>query len=107
MSKLPYSGQTSAYEHKHGDAWKETTGAGKPAVRDVKLIEAQWTNMPIEVERDVVALWYHLEYGNDDYYWHGSLDGVREYGKSGNCVNREFNGKEWVEEVNNLEYLIQ
>lgn len=104
---LEYSGRTSAYEHKHGDAWKETPGAGREAISTIKLIEAQWTNMPVEVETAVVAAWHYLEYGNDIYYWKTSLESIRDLGKEGRCVDRDFNGKQWIETPNDLGYLIQ
>ena len=71
--KLSYSGRTSAYEHKHGDTWKENKFTGAPAVTTVKLINAQWSNMPVEVEAEVKELWRYCELGNDHYYWEGSI----------------------------------
>lgn len=76
--KLPYSGKTSAYEHKHGDSWKSNKFSGKPAVTTIKLINAQWTNMPVEVEDEVKELWRYCELGNDNYYWNGSIEELDE-----------------------------
>lgn len=87
--KLPYSGQTSAYEHKHGDAWKENKFAGAPAVTTIKLINAQWSNMPVEVEAEVKELWRYCELGNDHYYWEGSISDMDEM-----MGSHEDNGEE-------------
>ena len=67
--KLPYSGRTSTYEHKHGNAWEKTPFAGNPAVTTMRVVNAQWSNMPVEVENDVKSLWRYCEFGNDNYYW--------------------------------------
>lgn len=99
--KLPYSGRTSAYEHKHGETWKETPFAGSPAVTTIKLINAQWSNMPVEVEAEVIEFWRYCELGNDNYYWQGSiaeLDAIME--------SYEDNGEEDEEAGIEVEYWV-
>ena len=104
---LPYSGRTTCYEHKR-EGWEATPGHGKDAIRTVKLIEAQWSNMPVEVEEDVKAAWKDHELGNDVYYWSTSLELIREEGAEG----REYevfdsDAVKWVTKKTNYAYLIQ
>lgn len=75
---LEYSGRTTAYEHKHEEGWQANTFAGPNALRDVAVIEAQWSNMPIEVEQDVKDIWRYLDFGNDNYYWKTSIYDILE-----------------------------
>ena len=61
--------------------WTLPTGYGSDseAIRTVKLIEATWTNMPLEVQREVRELWIMLEYGNDVYYYNGSIQDLEDW----------------------------
>jgi hypothetical protein len=73
--KLEYSGKTSCYAHKHNPS---APCDGGPAISNVTLIEAQWSNMPIEVYEEVQHLWRYLEYGNDVYYYEFTLNDFEE-----------------------------
>ena len=68
-----YSGRTSAYSHKFDD-WKEKPSNGVAAISKVTLIEAQWSDMPVEVEEDVKRIWQSWEFGNDHYYFSITLE---------------------------------
>jgi hypothetical protein len=39
-----------------------------PALRQVTVLEAQWTDLPEDVVEDVRRLWRNRELGNDDFY---------------------------------------
>lgn len=69
ISKKEYSGRTTCYEHKHGDIWRETPGAGKDCIQEKTVFEVQWSNCPVEVEKEVRRLWRENEYGNDVHYY--------------------------------------
>jgi hypothetical protein len=64
---IKYSGRTTCYEHKHGDSWKNTKGAGNNCIKQVTLFDVQWSNCPVEVEEEVKKLWADNELGNDRY----------------------------------------
>lgn len=70
-----YSGQTTAYEHKHGDEWKETPFAGPECIRAVNLFDVQWSNCPVEVQDEVRKLWGDHELGNDRYIYKWDSNG--------------------------------
>ena len=63
--KKVYSGKTS--NNHYVDDW-EKRGNGPSAITQRTVIEAQWSDMPVEVYEDVRTLWKWLEYGNDHYY---------------------------------------
>ena len=71
-----YSGRTTCYEHKHGDSWKKTPGAGSDCIQQVILFDVQWSNCPIEVEEEVKKLWREEDFGNDCFYykWNSEMD---------------------------------
>lgn len=70
---VQYSGRTSAYEHKRND-WQEHKGPFKPAVSQITVFNAQWTDCPIEVEEEVKRLWADNELHNDNCYYSWSTD---------------------------------
>lgn len=68
-----WSGRTSAYQHKFDD-WqtKDVLGA-PPAFQTMKVLFAQWTLCPVEVEDEVKLLWRMMELGNDNSYHRTSI----------------------------------
>jgi hypothetical protein len=74
-----YSGRTTCYEHKKGDGWKETPGAGNDCIQQVTVFEVQWSNCPVEVCEEVRELWKEYGYGNDHYYhWWDDSESERD-----------------------------
>lgn len=112
--KLEYCGKTSCYNHKHGE-WENSKFSGPDAVSKVFLIEAQLSNMPIEVYEDVRHLWRYLEYGDDGFYYPFTLEGFSEmFGENGTILIEKWywgptkeEQKGWVKEESNLPYLTQ
>lgn len=41
----------------------------EPAIKQVILVSAQWSDMPEEVVEEVRNLWRNCQYGNDNYYY--------------------------------------
>jgi len=70
-----YSGRTTVLEHKR-DNWQDYKGPFPPAVSQMTVFNAQWTDCPVEVEKEVKKLWRDNELGNDTeyYHWDGSED---------------------------------
>ena len=75
--KKEYSGRTSSHAHKFDD-WKSKDCNGCQAIQKATIIEAQWSNMPIEVYEEVADLWRWMEFGNDYYYYHTSVEELKE-----------------------------
>jgi len=65
--KLPYSGKTTAYHHKHypNDPIPEDT---PKSLSKVFYLDVQWSDCPVEVEKDVKKLWKSYNLGNDYYF---------------------------------------
>lgn len=40
-----------------------------PAIQDIKILEAQWSDLPEDIYEEVVQLWRDRELGNDYYYY--------------------------------------
>ena len=76
-----YSGQTTDYSAKHGDAWKQNPGRGSDCIQAVNLFDVQWSNCPVEVEEEVRQLWSDHDLGNDRYIykWDGDEDVLEQY----------------------------
>lgn len=75
MSK--YSGRTSSYSHKHA-GWEERQPDGPKAVRKVTFVDAQWSDMPVEIESIIKNLWRRYELGNDHYILKSSINDLLE-----------------------------
>lgn len=73
-----YSGRTTALAHKQDD-WQSVVLEHPipPAISQVTVFNAQWTDCPVEVEDEVKKLWHWQEFGNDNYYY--SWDTNSEY----------------------------
>ena len=70
--KLTYSGKTSSYHHKwHDTPNPEVEEAG---FREVWVLDAQWSDCPVEVYEEVRKLWQEYERGNDHYIIKMTLD---------------------------------
>lgn len=41
-----------------------------PALRQVFVLEATWTDCPQPVVDEIREIWSHMEFGNDNYYYH-------------------------------------
>lgn len=63
-----YSGRTTQLNHKFAD-WeaKAAKHSGADCVKDIKVLDVQWSNCPVEVEEQVREIWADMGLGNDDY----------------------------------------
>lgn len=89
-----FSGRTSAYAHKFDDWATKDISDVKKAVRKVTILDAQWSNCPVEVEDQVKDLWRHLEFGNDHYYADTTLQDLREMDEDESAETNRFDEKE-------------
>lgn len=66
-----YSGETTdhATVSMVQDKWKENPGAGLDCIRAVNYFDVQWSNCPVEVEKEVKQIWRDYELGNDNYFF--------------------------------------
>lgn len=87
-----YSGRTTAYEHKR-ENWQEYKGPFKSSIQNKIIFEVQWSDCPVEVEKEVKKLWSDYELGNDHSYinWESEEQGqdypiIDEYLKSKNIT---------------------
>lgn len=71
--KSPWSGRTSAYEHKHKFPAKLSPEVPE-GFRQIWVLDAQWSRCPVEVEAQVKDLWRLHECGNDHYIIKTTLD---------------------------------
>lgn len=101
--KLPYSGVTSSYLHKHSPEAPNTpdTPAG---LRKVWFLDAQWSTCPREVEAQVKALWRVMELSNDVCIIKASVNELLEM--EGQEV-KELVDHEWKSVPLKLDYVIQ
>lgn len=76
-----YCGRTSAYGHKH-ENWREFKGKIPPAISQVTVFNAQWTDCPVEVENEVKRLWRDNELRNDVCYYHWTAEDQVDGGRS-------------------------
>lgn len=93
--ETPWSGRTTAYEHKDKFPAKlrATTAKG---FRKVWMLDAQWSTCPVEVEDQVRNLWTFHEFGNDHYVLRTSVkDLKREYD---GCKVNVYNPEKGVRE---------
>lgn len=54
-----------------------------PAMRQMWVLDAQWTDCPLEIEEIVKALWRHYELGNDRYMLRNSMETFLEMEEDG------------------------
>jgi len=126
MEKLPYSGRTSSYVHKH-EPWQEGNMSDTPqAVRKQWVLDAQWTNCPREVEDQVKDLWRYHNLGNDNYILKYSVEDLLHLVEDGakveqwhekpanmsyeECTKLERQGKKiwgWIEGPIKVDYVVQ
>jgi len=85
-----WSGRTSAYPHKHGD-WQNADLTGTPeALQTKKILYAQWTLCPVEVEDEIKNLWRMNEFGNDNFYYSTSINDLLEVVEGGATVREVY-----------------
>lgn len=72
-----FSGKTSSCHHKRNDT-PNPVGVTK-GLREVKWLDAQWSDCPIEVENAVKRMWRWFELGNDDCFFRISLKDIKSY----------------------------
>lgn len=77
---VEYSGRMTAHEHKFDD-WKEKDiSEVNDCIQSVTLFDVQWSNCPVEVEKEVIRLWQDRELDNDHCYFKwGHKDDANEY----------------------------
>lgn len=88
MTEHIWSGRTSSYEHKRND-WKEVPLPEKIKGSGFKqwwVLNAQWTDCPVEVENQVKDIWQTLEYGNDNFYYKTSLSDLIDLSEEAGTV---------------------
>lgn len=79
QKELLFSGRMTAYEHKHlkpGDPVPNIKPA--EAVRKAWILDAQWSDCPVEIEDIVRQLWRMNELGNDRYILKLSIEDMVE-----------------------------
>jgi hypothetical protein len=79
--ELVLSGICSAYEHKLVKAGQDIPKLAEntlPAVRKAWVLDAQWSDCPVEIEKIVRQLWRLNELGNDRYLLKMSIDDMEE-----------------------------
>lgn len=74
-----WSGRTTSYNHKFND-WEEKLPDGRNAIEKVTFIHAQWSKMPVEVEKEIKDVWVYLELGNDNYFFTTTIGEEEENG---------------------------
>lgn len=67
-----YSGRTTRLSHKPAD-WEARAAkhSGPDCIKDIKVLDVQWSNCPVEVETQVREIWADRGLGNDNciYKW--------------------------------------
>lgn len=89
-----FSGKTSSYHHKWNDT-PNPMGVTK-GLREVKWLDAQWSDCPIEVEDAVKRMWQSFELGNNDYFFRISLKDIKSYLEADDEEVDERIDGEWV-----------
>jgi hypothetical protein len=108
---MEYSGRTTAYEHKDDSAnpdekpWSEIPHSGPMAVRRDWILDAQWSDCPIEVEDDIRRLWRFEELGNDNFILKRSISDFLK------MLDQDFEEwdevqMKWIKQPFKLDYLI-
>jgi hypothetical protein len=83
-----YSGRTTAHCHKFDD-WRDKPTEGiDPAITQMTVFNAQWTDCPVEVEEEVKKLWQNHEFGNDHCYFVWDRNGD-------SCICLDEDAEEW------------
>ena len=54
-----------------------------PALKQQWVLDATWTNCPLEVKQDIQALWRFHELGNDNYMLRRSISDLLELNDQG------------------------
>tara|TARA_B100000929_G_scaffold108179_1_gene85691 strand:- start:321 stop:650 length:330 start_codon:yes stop_codon:yes gene_type:complete len=67
------SGRTTSHSHKFGD-WQQKEPNGSDSVKQVTVLDAQWSDCPVEVEDEVKQIWTDFELGNDRYVYQTQMD---------------------------------
>lgn len=74
--KIQWSSKTSSYHRKWNNTPNpEDTDKG---FRKVWLLDAQWSDCPIEVENEVKKMWKSYDLGNDNYVIKTDIDTLQE-----------------------------
>ena len=53
----------------NGDALIKKRYAKTDPVKQVTILDVQWSNIPLDVKEDVVKFWQDMELGNDYFYY--------------------------------------
>lgn len=64
-----------------------------PALKQQWVLDAQWTDCPLDVEEDVKKLWRWRELGNDNYMLRCSLNDLEEWNTGDREVEEWFWGE--------------
>lgn len=98
-----WSGRTTSYSHKFDD-WATKPADDSSAIIRPIFLDVQWSDCPVEVEREVVAMWRNHELWNDVCIVKTTIDDLEDDGDSTVCIRRFI--KERVPEVENNELII-
>lgn len=71
-----WSGKTQSYHHK----WNTTPNPEyvDKGFKKVWMLDAQWSDCPVEVAEEVIKVWQSRELGNDNYIINTSLENLEE-----------------------------
>lgn len=110
MSKTEWSGRTTSYSHKFDDWATKPADAAYyrgSAIKRPLFLDVQWTDCPVEVEREVIALWRECGLGNDDFIIKTTMEDLQEWEKEGTATaNIQRLIKEKAPEVTDDELII-
>lgn len=106
MSKIEWSGRTTSYSHKFDD-WATKPADGDSAIKRPLFLDVQWSDCPVEVEREVVALWRSRELWNDVCIVKTTMEDLQEWEEEGTATaNIQHFIKDKVPEVTDDELII-
>lgn len=72
-----FSGRTTQHSHKF-DGWQDHPITDTKSVAKVTVLDAQWSDCPVEVEAEVKKLWRDYELGNDRYIFKFDIEEYAE-----------------------------
>lgn len=84
----------------------------KPALKQHWVLDAQWTDCPVDVEEDVQKLWRWRELGNDNYMLRTTIREIEDWNSGAYTVEEWFGSetpgeqKGWVKVPLKLDALL-